>query len=99
MFEQHGKQMFYREEVDVARRVQEFPALPSQSKYPWDEWLDGSVWEFIVGEDFNGRPETFRSMAKTHAKKRGGRVRSRMLRTEGQPDRLYLQFERRESDG
>ena len=79
----------------MARKVEEFPALKSQSKYPWDEWLDGGVWEFVAGEDFKGRTETFRSMAKTHAKRRGGRVRSRIVRSRDgdQPDKLYLQFE------
>jgi hypothetical protein len=52
------------------------------------------VWELIAGQDFEGKPSGFRSVAITHAKKRGGMVRTRVLRaTEpGQPDRLYLQF-------
>ena len=26
------------------------PDLPSKSKYPWDEWMDGSVWELTQWE-------------------------------------------------
>jgi hypothetical protein len=79
----------------MAKRVDTFPDLPSQSRYPWDEWLDGSVWELVLGEDFNGKPATFRSVAIVQAKKRHGRVKTRLLRAKdpGEADRLYVQFE------
>lgn len=77
----------------MARRVEQFPDLPTKSRYPWGEWMDGSVWELVPGEDFKGKPATFRSVALGQAKKRGGKVRTSLLRgTEGQPDRLYVQF-------
>jgi hypothetical protein len=78
----------------MAKRVEKFPDLPSQSRYPWDEWLDGSVWELAPGEDFKGKPATFRSVAIGQAKKRGGKVRTRLIRgrAEGESDRLYIQF-------
>lgn len=79
----------------MARRVDTFPELPSQSRYPWQEWMDGSVWELIPGEDFKGNVRTFRSIALGQAKKRGGKVRTRHIKAaEGQPERLYVQFER-----
>jgi hypothetical protein len=38
----------------VARKVERFPELPSQSRYPWESWLDGDIWELTPGEDFKG---------------------------------------------
>jgi hypothetical protein len=78
----------------MARKVDEFPEVPSQARYPWDEWLDGGVWELIAGEDFKGKPESLRSVADVQARKRGGRVQARLIRSreQGQPDRIYLQF-------
>jgi hypothetical protein len=82
------------EEQQMAQRVERFPDLPSTSRYPWNEWLDGSVWELVAGQDFKGKTSGFRSVAITHAKKRNGMVRTRVLRARdaGEPDRLYLQF-------
>ena len=77
----------------MARRVEKFPELVSQSRYPWDEWLDGSIWELVPGNDFKGNVRTFRSVALGQAKKRGGKVRTRHLKaTETEPARLYVQF-------
>jgi len=77
----------------MARRVEKFPELESRSRYPWDEWLDGSVWELIPGEDFKGNVRTFRSVALGQAKKRGGKVQTRHLKaTDTEPNRLYVQF-------
>lgn len=79
----------------MARKVERFPDLPNQSRYPWDEWLDGGIWELAPGEDFKGKPATFRSVAIGQAKKRGGKAKTRLLRgKDGQPDRMYLQFRR-----
>jgi hypothetical protein len=80
----------------MARKVDEFPDAPSQARYPWDEWLDGDVWELIAGEDFNGKPESLRSVADVQARKRGGRIQARLIRSRetGQPDRIYLRFVR-----
>jgi hypothetical protein len=85
----------------MARRVETFPDRPSQSRYPWDEWLDGSVWELVRGEDFKGKPATFRSMAIDQAKKRNGKVRTRLLRGTDRKaaDRLYVQFEQDGHEG
>jgi hypothetical protein len=80
----------------MARKVEEFPDAPSQARYPWDEWLDGDVWELTAGVDFNGKPESLRSVADVQAKKRGGRVQARLIRSRdgAQPDRIYLRFVR-----
>ena len=77
----------------MARKVDAFPEIPTSSKYPWTEWFDGSVWELTHGDDFKGKPNSFKSMAKTRAKRLGGTVKTRLLKgRDGTPDRLYLQY-------
>src|SRR5687767_6256275 len=77
----------------MARRVDKFPEVVSKSIYPWDEWLDGSIWELSPGEDFKGNIRTFRSVALGQAKRRGGKVTPRHLKERGgHPARLYIQF-------
>lgn len=47
----------------MARILTELPATKrggASSKYPWDEWLDGQVYELVRGEDFEGEPDAFR---------------------------------------
>jgi hypothetical protein len=85
-----------RGEPNMARRVEEFPE--TSGRYPWEEWLDGSVWELTVGDDFRGTASTFRSAAITQARKRGGKVRTAVQKGSGpdEHDRLYLQFMRPE---
>jgi hypothetical protein len=69
-------------------------AAPQVQVYPWSEWLDGSNWELTPGEDFSGKVTTFRSIAVAQGKKRGGRVRTRMVKAHnGEPERLYVRFE------
>lgn len=44
-------------------------------KYPWDEWLDGQIWELTHGKDFNCVVVNFRSAVYVEAKRRGKKVR------------------------
>jgi hypothetical protein len=77
----------------MARRVDEFPAQAQSSRYPWNEWLDGSIWELVPGEDFKGQLNTFRSVASMHSRKRGGSAKTRIVRGKnGEKDKLYIQF-------
>ena len=41
----------------MARRLEAFPASAS-ARYPWDQWLDGSPWELVRGEDFHSKLST-----------------------------------------
>ena len=75
----------------MARKLDEFPSLRSESRYPWGEWLDGSVWELEQGRDFSSKVPTFRANAQTQARKRGGKVRSRLFQN-GDSTRLVIQF-------
>lgn len=47
----------------------------TETKYPWSEWLDGSIWELEHGSDFETKMETFRTQVYTSAKKRGLKAR------------------------
>jgi hypothetical protein len=81
------------EERTVATKTDDFPQAPSQNVYPWDEWLDGGVWELVPGEDFKGKPATFRASAVAQAARRDGKVRTQKIRSDD-GERLYLQFYR-----
>lgn len=40
----------------MAERVQEMPKVTRQgrtSKFPWDQWLDGSIWRLVENEDWD----------------------------------------------
>ena len=82
----------------MARRVKAFPELARPTKYPWGDWLDGEVWELKSGEDFDGKPANFRSVALAQARNRGGRVRTRLQKLDDGSARMYLQFVRDETE-
>lgn len=46
--------------------------------YPWEQWTDGRAWEVRQGEDFSSRPERFRNMLFTVARRHGMAVRTRL---------------------
>lgn len=48
-----------------------FPGPGRRSLYPWDEWLDGSVWRLIEGEDFSTSPKAFMRAANAAGARRG----------------------------
>lgn len=57
------------------------------SKYPWDTWTDGSIWEVTQGEDYKSQSQTFRSILHTQATKIGKKVRANVS-----DDRVVFQF-------
>lgn len=77
----------------MARVIDNFPAATSQSRYPWDEWLDGRVWELVAAEDFSSKPETIRQNAAVQAQRRGGNVKTRMVE-DGERQIVVLQMQR-----
>jgi hypothetical protein len=77
----------------MARRLDSFPPQ-TRSRYPWDEWLDGSAWELVHGEDFHSRMTTLRANAQLQAKKRGGQTRSKVVRTDDGHEAVVIQFQR-----
>ena len=45
-----------------------------RSRYPFDEWLDGSIWKLKQGEDFSSERSSMRTRLHTEATKRGLKV-------------------------
>ena len=83
----------------MARRVKAFPEPVRASKYPWADWLDGEIWELKSGEDFDGKPTNFRSVALAQARNRGGKVKTHLRKLDDGSARMYLQFYRDEGSG
>lgn len=46
-------------------------------QYPWDEWLDGSAWEISSDDVVSNNLSRFAGTARTQAKKRGMKLRTR----------------------
>jgi len=40
-------------------------------KYPWDQWLDGSTWQLVQGEDFDCSVLTITTTLRDVARRRG----------------------------
>jgi hypothetical protein len=73
----------------MAEKIDAFPVAAQRSSYPLDDWLDGSAWKLIKGEDFES-PTSIRSMLSTAAKARGMKLRTRR-RTEGDQEVLLIE--------
>lgn len=56
----------------------DFPTKPGgrQEQYPWDNWLNGEIWELTRDEDFTITPENFAKTAYTAARRRDLKVRT-----------------------
>ena len=62
----------------MARTIDAFPHRRATAKYPWDEWLDGRIWELKRGEDFQSL-HSVRSSAYVRARDRGLWARVRIV--------------------
>ena len=47
--------------------------------YPLDDWLDGSIWEVVRGQDFEGPLKHMRARLHHHARYRGLYVETRCV--------------------
>jgi len=74
----------------VPRKLEAFPQAGTR-RYPWDEWLNGEVWQLFKGEDYTAKTPTILSNARIQAKRLGGSVRTRTLEEQGR-ESLVLQF-------
>lgn len=63
----------------MARKIKAL-AQHGGRKYPWEEWLDGSAWELVVGTDFAVTIESFRSTAIGKARDMGGKLHTRVVK-------------------
>lgn len=59
----------------MAEPVNELPPKRQikPNNHRWDEWLDGRVWKFVAGVDYENE-NTFDSTARIAAQRRGLRV-------------------------
>lgn len=57
----------------MAERLESFTFKHGGGKdaYPWDEWMDGTVWKLVRGEDFDCPARTFQTRAHMAARHRG----------------------------
>tara|TARA_R100000306_G_C4356527_1_gene133018 strand:- start:231 stop:599 length:369 start_codon:yes stop_codon:yes gene_type:complete len=49
------------------------------TKYPWDSWADGNIWEVTMGVDFDCQPTSMRGILYHFAKSRGLKVQVRSI--------------------
>ena len=59
--------------------------VTEKANYPWDLWLDGSIWELIEGEDFTTHPLMMERIIRTRATGRKAQVRMRHVPLNGNP--------------
>jgi len=52
-------------------------AASDKAVYPWEEWLDGDIWQLREGEDFHTHPLMMERIIRTRATARGAKVRLR----------------------
>jgi len=52
--------------------------------YPWDEWLDGDIWQLQQDDDFDTHPLMMERIIRTRATARGAKVRLRHQPVNGQ---------------
>ncbi len=55
------------------------PGRATKFKYPWDEWLDGQVWELTKGVDFDCKLSSLRATAWTQGCRRNKRVHTTLV--------------------
>lgn len=55
----------------MAKQLEDFDFGTPRSKYPWDEWLDGNIWELVEGEDYVCGTESMYVTFRTKCHSRG----------------------------
>lgn len=59
----------------MAKKLKDMPA-GSRSRYPWDEWFDGDVWELEAEKDYSVSTENMRTAVHSAAGSRGGHAQT-----------------------
>lgn len=78
----------------MARKLREFPAAGIRGTYPWDEWLDGSVWELVKGKDYDKADDAMKNIIKAKATPKSGLKVRTYVPEEG---KIVFQFYPREN--
>lgn len=63
----------------MASKVKKFEFRPGPNTYPWDQWLDGSIWKLKQGEDFATDPAKFRTTIYQAARRNNKIVRTSVV--------------------
>lgn len=69
----------------------------SRGRFPWDEWLEGGIWQAVQGEDFQSSHPVFLQQLRKRAQNEGIEVKTRVEKpSEGQegPVSVFFQFVR-----
>lgn len=74
----------------MAEQVTAFPIRTRASKYPWAEWLDGSIWRLEKEKDFANEAKAFRTIAFSSARRMECKLRT-SIKEEGGKEVIYLQ--------
>lgn len=77
----------------MAERLTEYDfdaKAPHVSKYPWDQWTDGSIWKVESGKDFTCKVETFRTLLTQRATDSGLSVK---VRFEKEAKKTWIVFQ------
>lgn len=61
----------------MARILKELPP-DGRSKYDWDRWLNGKVWELQRGKDFQVAPKSFHNATAAAVRRRDLSLSSRV---------------------
>ena len=69
-------------------------------QYPWDQWLDGDIWQLIHGQDFQTHPLMMERIIRTRATTRQAKVRLRHQSLNGNGDPFgIIVIQRTDKDG
>ena len=60
----------------MAKKVSAWPTNSSNTRYPWDQWLDGNIWELTKGSDLAQDSEHSRAQVYIAARNRGKKART-----------------------
>jgi hypothetical protein len=84
----------------MARKVESFWTGPNSNtnthgntKYPWNEWSNGQIWELTIGVDFKCRTQSMRGVLYNHARRVSLSVRIQTITNLG---KLRFQFYNKE---
>lgn len=75
------------------RKLDAFPESPTETRYPWDQWLTGEIVQLFQGQDYDAKTKTIVANARVQAKRRDGTVKTRLLSDDGR-ESVVLQFRR-----
>lgn len=70
--------------------------LSAEVKYPWDQWLNGSMWYLVKGEDFDVDTKGFQTYIHNYANQHGIRVRTKTARNNRD---LFIKARKKATDG